>query len=161
MFLTKLSVELTLNSKGCVKETNGMNVVDVHRVMEVCLLHELPLNSVLMYVLSTRSFAGPFAPLRVLLSFLTDIISDIPRKNFARIYPAIYKNFSKNFTIMCTSAFNSDVCHRLKCPLLFALRFNCNRPKNFARIYPAIYKKISKNFTIMCTSAFNYVYIRL
>jgi len=26
---------------------------------------------------------------------------------------------------MCTSAFNSDVCPRLKCPLLFALRFNC------------------------------------
>jgi len=32
---------------------------------------------------------------------------------------------------MCTSAFNSDVCHCLKCPLLFALRFNC-KPLNSA-----------------------------
>jgi len=39
--------------------------------------------------------------------------------------PAIYKNFSKNFTIMCTSAFNSDVRHRFKCPPLLALRFDC------------------------------------
>jgi len=36
--------------------------------------------------------------------------------------------------IMCTSAFNSDVCHRLKRPLLFALHFNCNPQKKFARI---------------------------
>jgi len=41
------------------------------------------------------------------------------------------KNFSKNFTIMCTSAFNSDVCHHLKCPPLLALRFDC-KPLNSA-----------------------------
>jgi len=109
---------------------------------------------------STRSFAGPFAPLRVLLSFLTDVISDIPRINFARIYPAIYKNFSKNFTIMCTSAFNSDVCHRLKCPLLFVLRINCNPHKKIRQNFPSkISAKLSQLSvhppSMMCTSAFN------
>jgi len=32
---------------------------------------------------------------------------------------------------MCASVFNSDVCRRLKCPLLFALRFN-RKPLNSA-----------------------------
>jgi len=114
----------------------------------------------------TRSFAGPFAPLRVLLSFLTDVISHIPQKNSREFTPPFTKISAKISQlcvhpplIMCTSAFNSDVCHRLKRPVLFALRFNNCNPQKISRELSV--KNFTNNFTIMCTSAFNYVYTRL